>query len=158
MAPGALLVDQHSGAGLLPLDGRSEHTIVYEYVRNTHSFLTDANHWVRFPREEKSVGFQRTIHIHKPYDASFIWDSHWFSQRWWIVTPEIIDGQMAENDATRLQRIAEAEACRDSVRGRRRRKELNSIVKEYERLNRVLTRRREHIERDLFWPTVEGLK
>lgn len=145
----ALELEHHAGPYTIPLvDGEPEHVTVYREVLARHKFLDWNNHRIAFPFDE--LGEQRQVMIARPqiygWDRDgYRWEDHWFSQRWQLITPETYDERIADAETRSMAKSMLAQECRDTVRGRKARREYLSLVSEYQRQIRVFQKAKQNL-------------
>lgn len=148
MTVSAISVDHHAGPRIIARDpNRDDRDVVYDYIRDTHTFLTDENHLVRFDD-------RLNIQIHRRAgctDYSDSWETYWFSQCWQIVTPQTYEDYIEELIRRRVDYLQSSLKCRDTVRGRRERNRLLSLADGMERQVRVTTDYRADLLAGNYW-------
>jgi hypothetical protein len=130
-------ISYHAGVPTYPLvAGETPEQTAYREMRERHSFLTDDNHTYRFEPAEKPEWHNRLVVIKNENSPRFLvrpwWvedgpGAHWFTERWRVVTRGIIAAEAACERTNSARWAAEAEAQRDTVRGRKAAKKLRSM-------------------------------
>lgn len=137
----------HAGVVALPLTG--DHVAAaYANCRAKHTFLTDDNHtWsVTEPQDGHLQIVVRknelsSYFVIKPWWVDDGPGALWFSDRYRIATEDTVRREWDRNVHWEARSLAEAEACQDTVRGRKAAKSARSSAYEAARLNRVLAKR-----------------
>jgi hypothetical protein len=149
----ALELCHHAGPYTIPfVEGEPEHATVYRYIRQSQCFahfLTEDNHLVSFPYDEFG-NRERHLRIARPsraFDSNGPewWVNHWFGQSWQLINPETYDERIAEAESRSIANWMLAEQCRDTVRGRKARRDYDGLVREYQRQIRVYKKQKQNL-------------
>ncbi len=125
--------------------GQDDRRTIYDYVLRWSSWLKAQDHWVRFdiPATTNPLSGRNIIHaagrivICKPLKYT-----GWMSYRWKVVSPASFDRNI-EAQRVRLARyVYERLQCRNTVRGRKRAKDIRSLVSCIEGVIRFYERRK----------------
>lgn len=136
-------ISYHAGVPTFPLiEGEDPVATAYRIMRERHPWLTDDNHtWTNEPAEqlgwhdrmvvrknENSPLFKSIPGLPRPWWVEDGPGALWFTERWRIATRGIIAAEVAAEMAFSTKWGAEAEAQRDTVRGRKAAKKLRSLA------------------------------
>lgn len=138
-----LEIDHHAGMKtvLIP-DGADVEDVAYQAMRETHTFLTDTNHtwaihWGESPewmsqvvitKNEESGYFTRI----RGLEWMILNDgpgAHWTSQRFRVATVGMICAEIASDLARAQKYLDEAEAQKDTIKGRKRAHQLQGFAR-----------------------------
>lgn len=138
-----LEIDHHAGmkAVLIPA-GETVEAAAYRHMRETHPFLDDDNHVWAIEWGEKPDWMSRVVVTKNEKSGYFTrirgleWmilddgpGAHWFSERFRVATVGMIAAEVAA-DLRRTQRyLDEAEAQKDTIKGRKRAAQLRSFAR-----------------------------
>lgn len=129
-----LEIDHHAGMKTVTLQpGESVDAAAYRAMRESHTFLTDDNHtWEVVPGEQ--AHWMSRLRVIKNEKSGYFaripglsWmiledgpGAHWFTMRFRLATVGMIAAEIEADRVSALEYDAEADACNDSVRGRKR--------------------------------------
>lgn len=100
--------------------GQDDRRTIYDYVLRWSSWLNAQEHWVRFEVPAHAAG---RIVICKPPKYT-----GWMSYRWKVVSPASFDRNIEEQRKRFPRYVYERLQCRNTVRGRKRAKDIRSLV------------------------------